>query len=91
VSNTKAPIIEPEDRQPDEQITVRLRPEVARDLRAYGKYVNGSSASHVVSATLKWLFAADKGFQDFKQNHPSAGDLPVRSNGGPQLKSEAKA
>jgi hypothetical protein len=79
MANTKAPIIEPEDKQPDEQITVRLRPDLARDLRAYGKYVNGSSASHVVSATLKWLFSTDKGFQGFKQNHPDAGDVPLVS------------
>lgn len=85
------PLIEPEDKQPDEQVTVRLRPELARELRAYGRYANDSSASHVVSSALKRLFAADKGFLGFKQDHPSAGDSPVRSNGRSRRKFEAKA
>lgn len=91
MANGKAPMIEPEDNQPDEQITIRLRPEVARDLRAYGRYVNGSSASHVVSSTLKWLFAVDKGFQGFKHEHPDAGNLPFSSRRKSRLKAEAKA
>jgi hypothetical protein len=86
-----APLIEPEDKQPDEQVTIRLRPDIARDLRAYGQYASDSSTSHVVSAALKRLFAADKGFQNFKQEHPSAGDMAVRSNGRSRRKAEAKA
>ena len=87
----KGPMIEPEDKAADEQLTIRLRPELARDLRAYGKYVNGSSASHVVASTLKWLFATDKGFQSFKQDHPDAGDLPPVSRSRSRIKSEARA
>jgi hypothetical protein len=86
-----APLIEPEDKQPDEQVTIRLRPEIARDLRAYGQYASDSSTSHVVSAALKRLFAADKRFQNFKQEHPSAGNMAVRSNGRSRRKAEAKA
>jgi hypothetical protein len=86
-----APLIEPEDKQPDEQVTIRLRPEVGRELRAYGQYASDSSASHVVSSALKRLFAADKGFQAFKQDHPNAGDSAVRSNGRSRRKSEAKS
>ena len=63
-----APLIEPEDKQADEQVTIRLRPEIARDLRAYGQYASDSSTSHVVSAALKRLFAADKGFQSFSKS-----------------------
>lgn len=90
MATAKAPIIQPEDNQPDEQITIRLRPEVARDLRAYGRYVNGSSASHVVSSTLKWLFSADKGFQGFKQDHPDAGNLSLSSRRKFRSKSQEK-
>lgn len=86
-----APLIEPEDKQPDEQVTVRLRPDVARDLRAYGEYANGSSANHVVSAALKRLFDADKGFRTFKQEHPNAGQSAARSNGKGSRKAAAKA
>ena len=86
-----ASIIEPEDKQPDEQVTIRLRPEIARDLRAYGQYASDSSTSHVVAAALKRLFAADKGFQNFRQEHPSAGEVAVRPNGRSRRKAEAKA
>ncbi len=86
-----APLIEPEDRQPDEQVTIRLRPDIAQDLRAYGQYANDSSTSHVVSAALKRFFAADKGFQNFKEEHPSAGEVAVRPNGRSRRRAEAKA
>lgn len=73
-----APLIEVEDKQPDEKIEVRLRPEVARDLRAYGEYAQGSSASHVVTAALKRLFREDKGFKSFREENPSAGSVKVQ-------------
>jgi hypothetical protein len=72
-----APLIEVEDKQPDEKIEIRLRPEVARDLRAYGEYAQGSSVSHVVSAALKRLFREDKGFKRFREENPSAGSGKV--------------
>ena len=65
-----APLIEPEDKQPDEKVEIRLRPEVARELRAYGEYANGSSASHIVSAALKRLFREDKGFKIVPRSEP---------------------
>ncbi len=86
-----APLIQPEDKQPDEPVTVRLRPEVARDLRAYGQYASDSSASHVITAALKRLFTADKGFQKFTQDHPNAGAVAVSSKGKSRIKSDAKA
>ena len=70
-----APLIEVEDKQPDEKIEIRLRPEVAHDLRAYGEYAQGSSVSHVVAAALKRLFRDDKGFKTFREENPSAGSL----------------
>lgn len=73
-----APLIEVEDKQPDEKIEIRLRPEVARDLRAYGEYAEGSSASHVVTAALKRLFREDKGFKNFREENPSAGSVKVK-------------
>lgn len=73
-----APLIEPEDKQPDEKIEIRLRPETARELRAYGEYTSGSSASHVVSAALKRLFREDKGFRSFREANPSAGSVKVQ-------------
>ena len=73
-----APLIEVEDKQPDEKIEIRLRPEVARDLRAYGEYAQGSSASHVVASALKRLFREDKGFKSFREANPSAGSVKVQ-------------
>jgi len=74
-----APLIDPEDKQPDEKLEIRLRPEVARDLRAYGEYANGSSVSHVASAALKRLFREDKGFRAWREAHPDAGLIRVRN------------
>ena len=71
------PLIEVEDKQPDEKIEIRLRPEVARDLRAYGEYAQGSSVSHVVAAALKRLFREDKGFKNFREENPTAGSNKV--------------
>ena len=71
-------LIEVEDKQPDEKIEIRLRPEVAHDLRAYGEYARGSSVSHVVAAALKRLFRDDKGFKTFREENPSAGSLKVQ-------------
>jgi len=73
-----APLIEVEDKQPDEKIEIRLRPEVAHDLRAYGEYAQGSSVSHVVAAALKRLFREDKGFKTFREENPSAGSLKMQ-------------
>lgn len=70
-----APLIEVEDKQPDEKIEIRLRPEVARDLRAYGEYAQGSSVSHVVASALKRLFREDKGFKTFREENPDVGSI----------------
>jgi hypothetical protein len=67
------PLIEPEDKNPDEKIVLNLRPELAQDLRAYAQYANDSSPKHIISAALKRLFAADKGFKLFKDANPTAG------------------
>lgn len=73
-----APLIEPEDKQPDERLEFRLRPEVARDLRAYGEYASGSSPSHVVTAALKRLFREDRGFKAFREANPASGSANVQ-------------
>ena len=69
------PIIEIEDKQPDEKISLSLRPDIARSLRAYGEYAHGSSVNHVVTAALKRLFEADKGFKTYLGEHPDAGSV----------------
>jgi hypothetical protein len=74
-----APLIEPEDKHPDEKVEIRLRPEVARELRAYGEYASGSSASYVVSAALRRLFREDKGFKSFREANPNAGSPKVQN------------
>ena len=86
MSISAAPLIDPEDRQRDEQLTIRVRPEVARDLRAYGQYAANSSSSHVVSAALRRLFKEDKGFRGFKEANPSAGE--VSANGKRRTRSK---
>ena len=86
------PLIAPEDREPDEKIELRLRPEIARALRAYGEYANGSSPSHVVSSALMRLFREDKGFRRYREANPSAGSNKVqriRKTGTPNEKGAA--
>lgn len=91
------PIIEIEDKQPDEKIEVRLRPEIARSLRAYGDYAHGSSVSHVVTAALRRLFDADKGFKSYQSEHPHAGSVApqkvekIRRAKGPREVQKASA
>lgn len=86
-----APLIEPEDRQPDEQVTLRLRPDVVRDLRAYGQYANDSTPSYVVAAALKRLFTADKGFLAYKQENPDVGAIVIQKTGKSRIGSNAKS
>jgi hypothetical protein len=86
------PLIVPENREPDEKIELRLRPDIARALRAYGEFANGSSVSHVVSSALMRLFREDKGFRRFREANPTAGSMKVqriRKNGTPQEKGVA--
>lgn len=87
------PLVEPEDKNPDEKIILNLRPEIAQDLRAYAQYANNSSPKHIISAALKRLFAADKGFKVFKDANPSAGMVnghgPARRGRRPKVKSAA--
>jgi len=79
MSTPSTPLIEPEDRQPDEQLTIRVRPDVARDLRAYSQYAGNSSTTHIVSSALKRLFKEDKGFKAFRDANPSAGEAFANS------------
>lgn len=72
------PLIDREDKQPDEKIDVKLRPEVAFMLRGYAKF-SESSHNHIIAAALKRLFYADKEFGVYQQENPKAGDKPVVS------------
>jgi hypothetical protein len=66
------PLIEKEDRREEEPLRVRLNPGVAEQLKAYSKFIE-SSEGHIVNAALQRLFAADKDFKEFIENHPDAG------------------
>lgn len=91
------PIIEIEDKQPDEKISLSLRPEIARSVRAYGEYAQGSSLNHVVTAALRRLFEADKGFKAYLGEHPEAGSVAppkvekIRRAKGPREVQKASA
>ena len=89
---TSTPLIVPEDREPDEKLEFRLRPDIARALRAYGEYANGSSLNHVVSSALMRLFREDKGFRTYRESNPHAGSVRVqriRRGGTPNEKGAA--
>jgi len=91
-----APLISPEDKQPDEELKVKLRPEVASELRAYAQYADNSSLHHVISEALKRLFREDKGFKIFKDENRAAAAVPVAASeaserGSRKPKTEASA
>lgn len=83
------PIIEVEDKKPDQQLAVWIRPDVAKELRAYSEFA-ASSQGHIVSAALKRLFAADKGFKSFLQAHPEAGSA-LEGESKPKVARKGKA
>jgi hypothetical protein len=84
------PLIEREDRQPDEKLEVRLRPEVALDLRSYQQF-SDSSQHHIISAALKRLFEADKEFKVWQKTNPGAGKDQPATKGAKSRRTKAVA
>jgi hypothetical protein len=58
-------LIPPEKRTTNEQLTVTLSSETLQDLRAYGRFLNNSSVSYVLTQLIATL-GRDKEFQHWK-------------------------
>ena len=59
------PLIPPEKKTTNEQLTVTLSSETLSELRAYGRFLNHSSVSYVLSQLIATL-GRDKEFQQWK-------------------------
>jgi hypothetical protein len=59
------PLIPPEKKTTNEQLTVTLSSETLSELRAYGRFLNHSSVSYVLTQLITTL-GRDKEFQQWK-------------------------
>lgn len=62
------PLIPPEKKTTNEQLNVTLSSETLHELRAYGRFLNNSSVSYVLTQLIATL-GRDKEFQLWKAEH----------------------
>ncbi len=77
------PLIQPEKKVSNEQLKLNVPSESLQELRAYGRFLNNSSLSYVVTQLIATL-GRDKEFQQWKtQNQIRAQALtaPISHNG----------
>ena len=75
------PLIQPEKKTTNEQLNVTLTSETLYELRAYGRFLNNSSVSYVLTQLIATL-GRDKEFQQWKTAH--SGMEPLTLTGRPQ-------
>jgi hypothetical protein len=74
------PLIQPEKKITNEQLTVTLSSETLQELRAYGRFLNNSSVSYVLTQLIATL-GRDKEFQQWKaRQQPSVQGLILPSH-----------
>lgn len=59
------PLIQPEKKTTNEQLNVTLSSETLQELRSYGRFLNNSSVSYVLTQLIATL-GRDKDFQQWK-------------------------
>ena len=81
------PLIQPEKKRTNEQLNVTLSSETLYELRAYGRFLNNSSVSYVLTQLIATL-GRDKEFQQWKATEsgrealsPAARPQKEQSNG----------
>jgi hypothetical protein len=62
------PLIPPEKRTTNEQLTVSLPGDALREVRAYAQFLNQSSVAYVLTQLIATL-GRDKEFQQWKAGH----------------------
>jgi hypothetical protein len=70
------PLIQPEKKTTNEQLTVTLSSETLSELRAYGRFLNHSSVSYVLTQLIATL-GRDKEFQQWKLTQNGLGPEPL--------------
>ena len=81
------PLIQPEKKVSNEQIKLNVPSDSLQELRAYGRFLNNSSLSYIVTQLIATL-GRDKEFQQWKATHaelsfePAAGRLQKEQANG---------
>ena len=70
------PLIQPEKKTTNEQLSVTLSSETLYELRAYGRFLNNSSVSYVLTQLIATL-GRDKEFQQWKLTQAALGSEPL--------------
>jgi hypothetical protein len=70
------PLIQPEKKTTNEQLTVTVSSETLQELRAYAKFLNNSSVSYVLTQLITSL-GRDKEFKQWKAGQTALGSEPL--------------
>jgi post-segregation antitoxin (ccd killing protein) len=68
-------LIQPEKKTTNEQLNVTLSSETLQEVRAYGRFLNNSSVSYVLTQLIATL-GRDKEFQQWKAGQTGLGSEP---------------
>jgi hypothetical protein len=80
------PLMQPEKKLSNEHLKLKLPSDSLQELRAYGRFLNNSSLSYVVTQLITTL-GRDKEFQQWKlgyQSQAQTSALPFDGNGATQ-------
>jgi hypothetical protein len=70
------PLIQPEKKVSNEQLKLNLPSDSLQELRAYGRFLNNSSLSYVLTQLIATL-GRDKEFQQWKAGQTGIGSEPL--------------
>jgi hypothetical protein len=70
------PLIQPEKKTTNEQLNVTLSSETLQELRSYGRFLNNSSVSYVLTQLIATL-GRDKEFQQWRTTQAGLGSEPL--------------
>jgi post-segregation antitoxin (ccd killing protein) len=77
------PLIQPEKKVSNEQLKLNVPSDSLQELRAYGRFLNNSSLTYIVTQLIATL-GRDKEFQQWKAGHQAevqAATAPISQNG----------
>ena len=70
------PLIQPEKKVANEKLKLNLPSDSLRELRAYGRFLNNSSLTYVLTQLIATL-GRDKEFQQWKAGQPGPSTEPI--------------
>lgn len=66
------PFIDPQDQTENEELKVKIRPEVIRLVDEYAQFLNNSKPWYVVQEVLRKSIESDKAFQKWRKEQVAA-------------------